>query len=167
MLGPKIKPYFGDIPADRLKVEADHALFRCDGACRTKVGIPPRRARPVIGSWDPDAQVLTLVTFNLPGGASRLRYVNSQWEIQQDPFAGDVVNSYNDGRDPITGTTLGPFYELETSSAAAELAPSETVVHVHRTFHFTGPLPTLNRLAQSVLGVPALPSEPTTPNCPT
>jgi len=162
VLGPEIKSYFSGIPADRLQLKRDHALFRCDGACRSKIGITPHRARSVIGSWDPDAQVLTLVTFNLPAGAHRLPYVNSQWELQRDPFGGDVVNSYNDGRDPITGTLLGPFYELETSSAAAALAASETIIHVHRTFHFTGPLPVLNRLAQGVLGVPALPNSPKT-----
>jgi len=43
--------------------------------------------------------------------------------------AGDLVNSYNDGRDPITGTVLGPFYELETSSARLNRDPS-LVVHL-------------------------------------
>ena len=159
-LGSKVKTYFGDIPADRLQIESDYAIFRCDGANRTKIGIPPQRARPVIGSWDPVTNVLTLVTFNLPSAAHRLPYVNSQWEFQRDPFAGDVVNSYNDGRDPITGTVLGPFYELETSSAALELNCAETMVHVHRTFHFSGPLAALKRLAHAVLGVSALPSSP-------
>jgi len=68
-----------------------------------------------------------------------------------------VVNSYNDDRDPITGTVLGPFEELETSSAAAALAPGETLVHVHRAFHLTGSLAALNQLAFPVLGVSSLP----------
>jgi len=157
-LGPKVNPYFGAIPPERLQVGEDHALFTCDGACRTKIGISPRRARNVVGSWDPDARVLTVVTFNLPGAAHRLPYVNSQWETQQNPYGGDVANSYNDGRDPTTGTVLGPFYELETSSAAAALGPSESQVHVHRTHHFTGPLPALNRLALTTLGIESLPN---------
>jgi hypothetical protein len=156
-LGPKVNPYFGAIPPERLQVGEDCAWFACDGACRTKIGISPRRARNVVGSWDPDARVLTVVTFNLPGAAHHLPYVNSQWEIQDNPYGGDVVNSYNDGRDPVTGTVLGPFYELETSSAAAALAPGETLVHVHRTYHLTGPLAALNQLTFPVLGVTDLP----------
>ena len=105
----------GAIRPERLQVGEECAWFTCDGACRTKIGISPRRARNVVGSWDPDARVLTVVTFNLPGAAHRLPYVNSQWEIQKDPYGGDVVNSYNDGRDPITGTVLGPFYDRRLS----------------------------------------------------
>jgi hypothetical protein len=152
-LGPKVNPYFGEIPDDRLQIGEDYALFRCDGACRTKIGVPPLRARSALGAWDPDAQALTIVTFNLPAAPHRLPYVNSQWEIQKDPYGGDVVNSYNDGRDPITGTLLGPFFELETSSPAVDLAPGETLIHVHRTYHFSGPLAALDTLSRRVLGL--------------
>ncbi len=152
VLGPQVKAYFGEVPAERLQLEEDHALFRCDGMCRTKIGIPRLRARPLVASWDPDAQVLTLVTFNLPTAPHRLPYVNSQWELQDEPFDGDVVNSYNDGRDPVTGTVLGPFYELESSSAAAALSPGESIVHVHRTCHVTGSRADLALLSRRVLG---------------
>ena len=48
-------------------------------------------------------------------------YVNGQWGPQEDPFAGDVINSYNDG--PVEdGSIMGPFYEIETSSPGG-LAP--------------------------------------------
>lgn len=152
-LGPKISPYFRDIPPDRLQVGEDFAVFACDGAYRSKIGISPRRARNIIGSWDPDGRMLTVVTFNLPAAAHRLPYVNSQWEIQTNPYGGDVVNSYNDGLDPVTGTLLGPFYELETSSPGAELAPGETVVHAHRTLHATGSASCLYSFALKTLGV--------------
>ena len=75
------------------------------------------------------------------------------WEIQDEPFAGDVVNSYNDGPPEPGAPPLGPFYELETSSAAADLAPGESLTHVHRTFHFQGPEDELDRLARETLGV--------------
>ena len=55
-----------------------------------------------------------LVQFDRPAGARD--YVNSMWEVQRDPFAGDVVNSYNDGPPAPAAKPLGPFYELETSS---------------------------------------------------
>jgi len=152
-LGRRVNFYFGDVPADRITIADDYALFTCDGACRTKIGIGPRRAKCAVGSWDPDAAVLTIVTFSLSAAAPRLPYVNSQWELQEDPFGGDVVNSYNDGRDPVTGTVLGPFYELETSSAAAILEPGESLVHTHRTFHLTGPRSALERVVKQALGV--------------
>ena len=54
-------------------------------------------------------------------------YVNSQWGDQDDPFDGDVINSYNDGPTE-DGTIMGPFYEIEASSPAAALARSFSVV---------------------------------------
>ena len=74
------------------------------------------------------------------------------WEIQKEPFAGDVVNSYNDGPPAPGAKPLGPFYELETSSPAAALAPGESLTHVHRTFHFQGEERDLDALARRLLG---------------
>jgi hypothetical protein len=153
LLGPRVAHYFGQVPPERLHVADDHATFACDGMYRSKIGISPRRARNSLGAWDPDTKILTLATFNLPGGAHRLPYANGQWEIQKDPYGGDVVNSYNDGRDPCTGALMGPFFELESSSPAAELCPGETIVHVHRTYHFTGEMAALGALSRAVLGV--------------
>ena len=75
------------------------------------------------------------------------------WEIQEKPFAGDVVNSYNDGPAAPGAKPLGPFYELETSSPAAALAPGGTLTHVHTTMHFTGSEKALDEIARQVLGV--------------
>jgi len=70
------------------------------------------------------------------------------WEEQAHPYAGDVVNSYNDGPLAADGTQIGPFYELETSSPAAGLAPGRSLTHVHRTFHFEGPRAELDKIAR-------------------
>ena len=145
--------YFGPVPADRFAVADGHVLFRCDGRYRSKLGVSPRRARDVLGSYDPDARLLTIVKFNLPEAPAELPYVNSLWEIQDEPFAGDVVNSYNDGEETPGAGQLGPFYEIETSSPAAELAPEQAVTHVHQTFHLTGDLGPLNAISRAVLGV--------------
>ena len=62
------------------------------------------------------------------------------WEMQKEPFKGDVINSYNDGPPAPGQPPLGPFYELETSSPAlAPVARRARHTHVHRTFHFVGP----------------------------
>ena len=145
--------YFGPISEDRFRLMEDYLLFRCDGRYRSKLGISPRRARNAIGSYDPDADLLTVVQFNLPDNAADLPYVNSLWEIQDEPFAGDVINSYNDGEETPGAGQLGPFYEIETSSPAAELAPNQGVTHVHRTMHFSGEREELNALSKATLGV--------------
>ena len=143
--------YFGPIAATRLKV-GEHALFfRGDGRERGKIGLPRARAREVLGSYDPDARVLTLVQFTLPGNAQD--YVNSMWEEQSEPYGGDVVNSYNDGPLGPELPPLGPFYELETSSPALALAPGQAQLHVQRTLHLRGPESALDALARRMLGV--------------
>jgi hypothetical protein len=150
--GPVVNDaYFGKVPPDRL-VRGDGVLFFSgDGRYRSKIGLSPRRARPVLGSDDAERSVLTIVTFDLPEGATE--YVNSMWEIQDDPFAGDVVNSYNDGPPAPGAKPLGPFYELESSSPAAALAPGKSLTHTHRTVHLTGPEPALDAVARATLGV--------------
>jgi hypothetical protein len=95
--------------------------------------------------------VLTVVQYNKPAGVAD--YVNSMWQIQDQPYRGDVVNSYNDGPTSPGGKPLGPFYELETSSPAAVLAPGESILHTHRTYHFAGSAVQLDPIAQATLGV--------------
>ncbi len=151
-LGPVVNDaYFGTVPADRLIVEAGRLFFRADGRYRSKIGISPQRATPVSGSYDPERGVLTLVQLTLPGDSRD--YVNSMWEIQDEPYAGDAVNSYNDGPPEPGVKPLGPFYELESSSPALALEPGESFVHVHRTVHFQGSSEALDPIARAALGV--------------
>jgi len=91
------------------------------------------------------------VLYDKPKGAAR--YVNSMWEQQAMPYAGDVVNSYNDGPPAPGKPPLGGFYEIESSSPAAALGPNESIMHVHQTYHFTGAKADLDALCRHVLGV--------------
>jgi hypothetical protein len=151
-LGPVVtSDYFGAVPPSRLVVKENVILFSGDGRFRSKIGINPRRCRPVLGSYDAANQVLTLVQFSFR--LEHTRYVNSKWEIQKQPYSGDVVNSYNDGPPTPGAKPLGPFYELESSSPAAELSPGASLEHVHRTMHLTGSEADLNRVSRAVLGV--------------
>ncbi len=151
-LGAKVNDaYFGKVPAERLRVEEKRLFFSGDGTYRSKIGISPKRAMPLCGSYDAGGKVLTLVQFNQPKGATD--YVNSMWEIQKSPFSGDVVNSYNDGPPQPGAKPLGPFYELETSSPAAALAPGKSITHIHRTVHIQGDAAGLNGIALQGLGV--------------
>jgi len=151
-LGPAVNDaYFGKVPADRLVVKDGVLFFSGDGKYRSKIGIGPARVKPFAGSYDAANGVLTIVHLTVPAGAAD--YVNSMWAIQERPFAGDVVNSYNDGPSAPGAKPLGPFYELESSSPAAALAPGETISHVHTTMHFQGPKKALDEIARKVLGV--------------
>ena len=153
-LGPIVNDdYFGKVPSDRLIVDKEAGLlfFKGDGQFRSKIGVPPGRAKPFAASYDPTRGILTIVHFTIPGNV--LEYVNSKWEIQDNPFAGDVVNSYNDGPASPGAESLGSFYELESSSPAAFLAPGESLGHVHTTMHFQGPEAALDKIAHAALGV--------------
>jgi hypothetical protein len=151
-LGPLVNDaYFGKVPADRLVVKDAAVFFRGDGQHRSKIGLSPLRARDVAGSYDAATRVLTLVQFTRPPDGRA--YVNSMWEIQREPYKGDVINSYNDGPPAPGQKPLGPFYELETSSPALDLAPGQRYTHVHRTFHLVGPEADLDRIARATLKI--------------
>ena len=150
--GPTVNDaYFGKIAADRLKIGKGVVFFKGDGASRGKIGIPPIRATGFAGSYSPDLRSLTIVRCNpMPAQG---KYVNSMWEQQKDPYAGDLINAYNDGSPAPGQPPLGPFYELETSSPGAELAPGESVTHRQITVHFIGEPKQLDPLASQTLGV--------------
>lgn len=151
-LGPKVNDtYFGKVPPEYLKVEEDVLFFKGDGTRRGKIGTSPQRSKGIAGSYDAAGKVLNIVTYNVqeaPNG-----FVNSMWEQQKEPYAGDVINSYNDGSPEPGADPLGPFYELETSSPAAALKPNETMKHIQRTFHIQGDEELLAPLAKQLLGV--------------
>jgi hypothetical protein len=143
--------YFGTVPPERLVVKDNYLLFSGDGKYRSKIGINPNRCKPVLGSYDAANKVLTIVQFTFHEGQTD--YVNSMWKLQDHPYAGDVANSYNDGPATPGAKPMGPFYELESSSPAAALAPGKSLEHIHRTIHLRGPELELDRIAQSLLGV--------------
>jgi len=151
-LGPVVHDtYFGKIPPERLKITDKVIYFKADGQYRSKLGIPPRRALPFLGSYDPIHQVLTIVHYSLPENPAD--YINSLWEIQKDPYDGDVVNAYNDGPTAPGAKSLGSFYELESSSPGATLKPGESLSHVHTTIHLQGEEKDLEPIAKKLLGV--------------
>lgn len=135
--------YFGKVPADRLQVGDGLIRFKIDGKYRSKIGLPAGSAKDICGSYDPEAGVLNILKYTIPEG--ECDYVNSQWGPQDDPYHGDVINSYNDGPTE-TGTIMGPFYEIETSSPAAPLQPGQTLTHTQYTLHLQGPAPILESI---------------------
>lgn len=127
--------YFGKVPADRLKTENGFIYFKIDGAYRSKIGVSPERATGICGSYDSEKKVLTVLWCSVPPDPQV--YVNSKWGEQENPYEGDLINSYNDGPTE-DGSIMGPFYEIETSSSAAALIPGQSVQHIQRVVHFSG-----------------------------
>jgi hypothetical protein len=160
--GPVVNDaYFGAIPAERLAVHAREGWLSlvADGERRGKIGLSASRARDRAGSYSASARLLTIVRYGKPKAppASGAEYVNSMWEQQARPFGGDVVNAYNDGPTEPGKPSLGGFYELETSSPAAALAPGASIEHVQTTLHVVGDpgsAASLAAFARQVLGVP-------------
>ncbi|WP_227686972.1 DUF6786 family protein [Spirosoma arboris] len=141
--------YFGKVPADRLKMGKTAALFKADAKYRSKIGVSPARVTNWIGSYDSATKTLTLVTYDFD--PQDHLYVNSAWEHQKDPYSGDVINAYNDGPMKPGQPQMGHFYELESSSPAANLAPAAKRQHRHTTFHLQGSEQQLNQLAIRLL----------------
>ena len=148
--------YFGDLDETRLKVDRENKIlyFLGDGNLRSKLGLNFARVTSTMGSWDEDRQVLSIVNFNLPDSAPANGYSNNLWEMQDEPYAGDVINCYNDGvNDSGTSMVEGGFYEMETVSPALALAPGEGYTHIQRTLRMEGDRAELSAITKSLFGV--------------
>ncbi len=151
-LGPIVNAdYFGQVPPERLKVEDGLIFFKADGKSRGKIGLPPERSRGIAGSYDPVARRLTLLIFNQP--REYPGYVNSKWELQDEPFKGDALNSYNDGPVDASGEQMGPFYELESSSPALALDPGPSSTHTQTILHLYGDQDVLQSVLERIAEV--------------
>jgi len=141
--------YFGKIDSSRLIIKDSVLYFRCDGKSRGKIGLAPEVAEPFVCSYDFKKNVLTIV---IPEVHKVGRYVNAKWELQKEPYKGDVINSYNDG--PLEdGSQMGPFYEIEASSPAYELKPGGTQKYRQTTMHLQGSYRTLKNLVYQLIHV--------------
>ena len=143
---------FGKIPEKRLTVNEEKCIIflNADGDEKEKIGLPCERAKGVLGSYDPEHNLLTIVTCTQ--GKPGAEYLNSAWEIQKEPSKGDALTANNN---VFSGaeSKLEPFYGLETFSPAAFLKPGESLVHQQTTFHFTGEKAELDKIVRKMLGV--------------
>ncbi|WP_041522699.1 DUF6786 family protein [Gilvimarinus agarilyticus] len=142
--------YFSPNLPSHSKIIGQHGFYNADGKYMNKIGIPPQNTQPVMGAWDAERELLTLVHFSFT--PEQGVYVNSVWTPKPDPYDGDVINVFNDGVVDGFGP-FGPFYELESSSHTRELAPGESLQHTQTTVHLQGPRESLDTIARQVLGV--------------
>ena len=148
---PVTADYFGTVPEDRISVKSNVVFFKADSNYRSKLGLSPQRAKGILGSYDAQNHVLTIVQYSQPPEPAE--YVNSAWKIQKNPYRGDVANCYNDGPPSAGKPQLGRFYELESSSPARILKSHETVEHTQRTIHVLGTGQQLDAISRVTLGV--------------
>lgn len=141
--------YFGEIPADRLKVQDGLLFLRTDGNSRNKLGMNARRTKSLAANYDPDSKRLTIATFDVDKDGV---YLNQEWNPAKDPLVGDALNAYNDG--PLDdGSIMGPFLEIESASPGAFLKPAESLTHNHHVFHFVGEESDLTAISEVLLGI--------------
>lgn len=153
-LGPVVNSdYFGRVPSERLRFSSQAVWFVADGKFRSKIGVPQSRVKPIAGSIDMQRGVLTLVHFTMPADPTGYSYVNNLWGAQEQPYQGDVFNSYNDGPAEPGRAALGSFYELESLSPAAQLPTGKTLSHTQTTFHIEGDQASLAKVVKAALGV--------------
>jgi hypothetical protein len=145
--------YFGALPSERLRIDEAHGVvtFLADGKYRSKIGLSQSRSRPIAASYTRSEKRLSIIRYSVAQAPSP--YVNSRWETQAEPFAGDLFNSYNHGTLEVGQLADVRFYELESSSPGALLEPGQALSHEHQTFHFLGEEAALDSIATRVLGV--------------
>ena len=141
--------YFGEVPADRLKIQGNMIFLKTDGKFRSKLGLNAKRTTAIAGNYDPDSKRLTITTFDVDKNAI---YLNQEWNPDKDPLLGDAMNAYNDG--PLAdGSIMGPFLELESVSPAAFLKPNQSLSHKHTVYHFIGEEVDLSPITEKLFGV--------------
>ena len=147
VLGPVINRKSPGVISDkRLKIGDGVLFFKADGLQEGGFGLARKRAGAVLGSYDEQHGVLTIIQFNKPSAARD--YVNSELALQKNPYSGNVITVYDSGpRDD------GAFYRIETASPAARLGVGGSITHIHRTIHFYGSPQELDPLARKLLGV--------------
>lgn len=146
---PKITNYFTPIDDSRLKIIDGIIYYKADAEYLNKIGTLPENTLPIFGSYNPELNLLTIVefTFNENGV-----FVDSNTGVQKNPYAGDVINIFNDGVYK-GGGPFGPFFELETSSDSKELHMGEGQSHTHKTYHFEGNEIELSKITQQLFGI--------------
>ena len=133
------------LSGERLDIDKGkgYLVFRADAKERSKIGLSRSRASTTIGSIDFEKNLLTIWRFPV---RPKMPYVNSLWEHQKRPYAGDVSNAYNDGG------AFGDFYELECSSHALALKPHERFCFPLEIHHYSGLRKEILRMADRLLG---------------
>ncbi|WP_298474165.1 DUF6786 family protein [uncultured Maribacter sp.] len=137
----QLSTYLNPLNKDRLIKKKYALLYKTDGAYRSKIGIKPENTIPIIGNYNSKSKILTVITFSFNKDGKFLS--SDDRDKKNELWKGDVVNSYNNG---LNTEGAPSFFELESASEAKILKKNESIVHRHKTFHFSGDEKALNDL---------------------
>lgn len=138
--------YFTETQKNRVSIKDNIAFYRADANYMNKIGISPKICTGTFGSYNPDLNLLTIVSHTLnPDGI----YVNNHWKEEQD-FDGDAINVFNGEVSQLKGRNW-PFFEVESLSDTRELGVGETLYHKQSIYHYEGDLATLDQIARNKL----------------
>jgi len=91
----KIYKYLGPLDQSRIQLKQNSLLFKADGKYRSKIGVPHEMAPKIYGSYSKDKERLTIVQYRK---TIETDYSNSDISIQDNPYEGEIIPIYNDGR---------------------------------------------------------------------
>lgn len=147
----EVVAYFNETRESHTRIIDNIVYYNADADYMNKIGIPPQHTVPLMAAYNADTQRLTIATFQFDD-TPNATYVNSVWLGKPDPYKGDVINIFNDGRtDGVK--PFGPFYELESSSNAKELKIGESQSHAHNTYHFEGDIEQMNAIVKTLFNL--------------
>ncbi len=145
-------PYNESVGGDRLSIAPDYVRMRVDGTKLGEITMNPNRSKGIIGSYDSERNILTVITYIRP--ASPKKYLPANWRRTNDLFEGDALSVFNNGPAHQGTFKADKFYETSTYSPAIALEPGKSQLHVQRIFHFEGSEYELGLLSEKLLGIP-------------
>ncbi len=151
-LGSIITDMYNESPiGDRLSVATNFVRMRMDGTKMGEIFMNPKRSRNIVGYYDSERNLLTIITIVPPSVPSK--YITPYWRRTTDMLDGDALGLFNNG--PANHDTFyaDKFFKTSTYSPALALAPQKSQLHIQRTFHFNGSEFELEKIAQKLLGV--------------
>ena len=143
--------YNEPIGTDRLSIFPSFVRMRLDGTKIAEINMSPRRSKGILGTYDAERNILTIVTYIQP--STPRKYLPANWRRTNDIFDGDSVRLFNSGSRKEGDFDSPRFYETATYSPALALEPEKSHIHVQRVFHFKGSEYELGAIAYKLLGV--------------
>lgn len=146
-----VDTYNETVGTDRLSIAPDFVRMRVDANKIGEITMNPKRTKGIMGSYDSERNILTIVTFVLPANAKK--YMPANLRRTNDLFDGDALSVFNSGPAHQGAFNALKFFETATYSPAMALAPQKSQLHLQRTFHFQGSEYDLGNISEHLLGV--------------
>ncbi|MBR4598087.1 MAG: hypothetical protein IKO42_06815, partial [Opitutales bacterium] len=121
-LGTIITDLYNESPiGERLSVAQDFVRMRLDGSKLGEIFMNPKRSRGVMGFYDSERNLLTIITYVPPSAPKK--YLVPYWRRTNDLLGGDALSLFNNG--PANHDTFyaDKLFKATTYSPALALEP--------------------------------------------